>query len=98
MVFSYLDSCMIANRKDHKGFEHFVFSVSGASGGTVGSALQCAYRSQHLDSNSKAYALDFFQRFYRHDLLTPVLSNMLRADPWASVTSFHLWRDGPEIQ
>src|SRR5258708_2889478 len=98
MVFSYRDSCMIANRKDHKGFEHFVFCVSGASGGTVGSALQCAYRSQHLDSNSKAYALDFFQRFYRHDFLTPVLSNMLGADAWASVTSFHLWKDRSEIQ
>lgn len=98
MVFSYLDSCMITNRKDHKGFEHFVFSVSGASGGTVGAALQCAYRAQHLDSSGKAYALDSFQRFYQHDFLTPVLSNMLGADAWASVTSFHLWKDRSEIQ
>ncbi|HWK07095.1 MAG TPA: hypothetical protein VNS58_25855 [Puia sp.] len=98
MVFSYLDSCMITNRKDHKGFEHFVFSVSGASGGTVGAALQCAYRAQHLDSSGKAYALDSFQRFYQHDFLTPVLSNMLGADTWASATSFHLWKDRSEIQ
>src|ERR1700712_5708129 len=98
MVFSYLDSSMIASRRDHKGFEHFVFAVSGASGGPVGAALQCAYRAQHLDSNSKAYALDSFQRFYRHDFLTPVLSNMLGADAWSSVSSFHLWRDRSEIQ
>ena len=98
MVFSYLDSCMITNRKDHKGFEHFVFSVSGASGGTVGAALQCAYRAQHLESSGNAYALDSFQRFYRHDFLTPVLSNMLGADTWASATSFHLWKDRSEIQ
>ena len=98
MVFSYLDSCMIANRRDHKGFEHFVFAVSGASGGTVGAALQCAYRAQHLDGSSNAYALDSFQRFYRHDFLTPVLSNMLGADAWSSVSSFHLWRDRSEIQ
>ena len=98
MVFSWLDSGMIADRKDHKGFEHFVFSVSGASGGTVGAAIQCAYRARHLDSNSQSYALDSFQRFYRHDFLTPVLSNMLGADVWASVTSFHLWKDRSEIQ
>jgi len=98
MVFSWLDSCMIATRTDHKGFEHFVFSVSGASGGAVGAALQCAYRARYLDSNSRSYALDSFQHFYRHDFLTPVLSNMLGADAWASATSFHLWKDRSEIQ
>jgi hypothetical protein len=98
MVFSWLDSGMIATRKDHKGFEHFVFSVSGASGGSVGAALQCAYRARYLDSNSRSYALDSFQRFYQHDFLTPVLSNMLGGDVWASVTSFHLWKDRSEIQ
>ncbi len=98
MVFSWLDSSLIATRKDHKGFEHFVFSVSGASGGTIGAALQCAYRAKYLDSSSAPYSLDSFQRFYQHDFLTPVLSNMLGGDVWASVTSFHLWKDRSEIQ
>lgn len=98
LVFSYLDSSWIAGRKDHKGFEHFVFSVSGASGGTIGATLQCAYRAKYLDSDSKAYALDSFQRFYRHDFLTPIMSNMLGGDVWASISSFHLWPDRSEIQ
>lgn len=98
MVFSYLDSCMIAGRKDARGFEHFVFSVSGASGGTIGAALQCAYRAKYLDGNCNAYALDSFQQFYRHDFLTPVLSNALGGDVWASASSFHIWRDRSEIQ
>jgi hypothetical protein len=98
MVFSYLDSVFIRQGKAHKGFEHFVFSVSGASGGTVGAAVQCAYRARHGDISSDAYALDSIVRFYRHDYLTPVLSNMLGSDIWASATSCHLWRDRSEIQ
>ncbi|HTI09923.1 MAG TPA: hypothetical protein VL832_15255 [Puia sp.] len=98
MVFSYLDSSLIAGRADHKGFEHFVFSVSGVSGGTIGAALQCAYRAKYLDSSSNAYSLDSFFRFYQHDFLTPVLSNALGGDVWASVSSFHLWKDRSEIQ
>ena len=98
MVFSYLDSTLIQKGKNHKGFGHFVFSVSGASGGTIGAAVQCAYRAKYRDLNPNAYSLDSFVRFYQHDFLTPVLSNMLGSDIWASATSCHLWRDRSEIQ
>ncbi|MHA4806533.1 hypothetical protein ACX0G9_00430 [Flavitalea flava] len=95
MVLSYLDSVLIENGK---GFEHFVFSISGASGGTVGAALQCAYRSRHLDSSSAAYKLDTFRQFYQHDFLTPVLSNALGKDIWAAVSGLDTWQDRSAIQ
>lgn len=100
MVFSYLDSVQTRNGRNHKGFEHYVFSVSGASGGTVGAALQCAYRSAYGDADSlaRAYSLDTFVQFYQHDFLTPVLSNMFGKDVWASATSLHLGNDRSEVQ
>lgn len=97
MTLSYLDSTMIRDSKSHKGFEHYVFSISGASGGTVGAAVQCAYRARYLDS-AGAYNLDHFRKFYGHDFLTPVLGNMLGRDVWASIAGYPLWRDRSAIQ
>ncbi|MBN9381106.1 MAG: hypothetical protein J0H74_10085 [Chitinophagaceae bacterium] len=97
MTLSYLDSTLIQNSKNHKSFEHYVFSISGASGGTVGAAVQCAYRARYLDSPG-AYSLDHFRTFYGHDFLTPVLGNMLGRDIWASAAGYPLWRDRSAIQ
>jgi hypothetical protein len=96
LVITYLDSVLIAQEKDHKGFEHFVFSFSGASGGTVGSAIQCAYRARHLDSSG--YTLNHFSGFYGHDFLTPTLGAMFGRDIWASITGQNSWRDRDAIQ
>ena len=98
MVFSWLDSTMIRSGHHKKGFEHYVFSVSGASGGTIGAAVQCAYRAQHLDDSANAYALDSFIQFYQHDFLTPLLINMLGRDVWASSSSLRLWKDRSAVQ
>ena len=94
LVVTYLDSVSI--KTGNKGFEHFVFSFSGASGGTVGSALQCAYRARHLDSSG--YSLSDFSDFYRHDFLTPTLGAMFGRDIWASITGQHSWRDRAAVQ
>jgi len=98
MVFSYLDSTLIHDGKEHKGFGHYAFSVSGASGGTIGAAVQCAYRARYLDSSAENYSLSHFQNFYKHDFLTPVLGNMIGRDVWASVAGYPLWRDRSAIQ
>jgi len=98
MVFSWLDSTLISTSQNHKGFEHFVFSVSGASGGAVGATIQCAYRHRHLDSSAQAYSLQYFRDFYRHDFLTPVLSSMIGRDVWASAVGYPLWQDRAAIQ
>ncbi|MBS1605223.1 MAG: hypothetical protein JST42_21345 [Bacteroidetes bacterium] len=94
LTITYLDSVLIAHRS--KGFEHYVFSFSGASGGTIGSAVQCAWRARHLDS--AGYSLDRFTDFYSHDFLTPTLGAMFGRDVWASITGQHTWRDRAAIQ
>jgi len=94
LVVTYLDSVLIAQQ--NKGFEHYVFSFSGASGGTIGSAVQCAWRARHLDSTG--YSLDRFTDFYGHDFLTPTLGAMFGRDVWASITGQHTWQDRAAIQ
>ena len=100
LVLSYLDDTL--NRRGNPAFEHYVFSISGASGGTVGAAIQCAYRAIHPDSIAGAYShfQDDFENFYQHDFLTPVLSNALGSDLWASPIGIRLpfWRDRSAIQ
>jgi len=98
MVFSWLDSSLIRTTKIHKGFEHFVFSISGASGGTIGATVQCAYRYRHMDSSAETYSLQHFRDFYRHDFLTPVLGSMIGRDVWASAVGYPLWQDRAAIQ
>ncbi|HVU55959.1 MAG TPA: hypothetical protein VHD83_12935 [Puia sp.] len=98
MVFSWLDSTLIRTSRNHKGFEHFVFSVSGASGGTIGATIQCAYRYRHIDSSADAYSLQHFRDFYGHDFLTPVLGSMIGRDVWASAAGYPVWQDRAAIQ
>jgi hypothetical protein len=98
MVFSWLDSTLMTSSKNHKGFEHFVFSVSGASGGTIGATIQCAYRHRHIDSGAAAYSLHYFRDFYQHDFLTPVLGTMFGRDVWASAIGYPVWQDRAAIQ
>jgi hypothetical protein len=116
-VLSYLDDSLL--RRDsmaglpRRSFEHYVFSLSGASGGTVGSAVQCAFRATHPDSMTSGGRVvnpyvDFranFERFYRHDFLTPVLASILGRDMWSSgiadgwtAMKGGLWRDRAAIQ
>jgi len=116
-VLSYLDDSLL--RRDsmaglpRRGFEHYVFSLSGASGGTVGSAVQCAYRATHPDSmysagrivNPYTHFRADFERFYRHDFLTPILAGILGRDIWSSgiadswtAMKGELWRDRAAIQ
>ena len=98
MVISYLDGATMKNNKRHKAFEHYVFSISGASGGTIGAAVQCAWRARHLDHDNIAYDLDSFRNFYGHDFLTPVLGTALGRDVWASALGYPLWKDRSAIQ
>jgi hypothetical protein len=101
LVLSYLDDTLTRQGGFKKGFEHYVFSISGASGGTIGGAVQCAYRATHLDTvGVYANYRNDFETFYQHDFLTPVLSNMLGSDVWASPVGIRLpfWRDRSAIQ
>ncbi len=97
LTIAYLDSILIEKGMGHKAFEHYVFSISGASGGTIGAAVQCAYRHRYLDTGS-SYSSAIFLKFYQHDFLTPVLSGMAGRDVWASASGTNLWGDRSEIQ
>jgi hypothetical protein len=111
-ALSYMDDSLLrrsgAAGTARRGFEHYVFSLSGASGGSIGSAIQVAYRATHPDSmmgagglvNPYANFREDFQRFYRHDFLTPVLAGILGRDMWSSGVAdawtsmkFDLWDD-----
>jgi hypothetical protein len=98
MVFSYLDDTLSRQGGFGKSFEHYVFSVSGASGGSIGAAVQCAYHAGHPDGQRNTNYRNDFTSFYQHDFLTPVLSNMLGSDVWASPLGVSLWRDRSAIQ
>ncbi|MBS1597061.1 MAG: hypothetical protein JST75_02465 [Bacteroidetes bacterium] len=97
MAITFLDSAIIEKGKWKKGFQHYMFSISGASGGTIGAAIQCAYRNKHIDDAS-AYKQDSFYNFYRHDFLTAVLIPDLGRDIWASASSISKWDDRSAVQ
>ena len=110
-VLSYMDDSLIrrsgAAGKPLRSFEHYVLSLSGASGGTVGSAIQCAFRATHPDSMPGAYAnyQQGFENLYRHDFLTPTLAGILGRDVWSSgvadgwtALNGTLWPDRAAIQ
>ena len=95
MVLTYLDSASIA--QNEQGFEHYTFSISGASGGTTGAAVHCAYWQKNC-KDKMAYNMDRVDAFYRHDFLTPVLLTNVGRDVLASATSFHFWDDRSGVQ
>jgi hypothetical protein len=95
MVISFLDSALLEEGK--QAFDHYTFSISGASGGTIGAAVNCAYRHRYLDK-ADAYKLDSFINFYQHDFLTPVLVTDLGRDIWASASTLSWWNDRAAVQ
>jgi len=96
MVLNWLDSLSITRGK--KAFEHYAFSISGASGGTIGAAIQCAYRQRCLDSSAAYYSKDSFMQFYQGDFLTPVLIPDIGRDVIAAAIGGAPWDDRAAIQ
>lgn len=96
MVLNWLDSLSIS--RGNKAFEHYAFSISGASGGTIGAAIQCAYRQRCLDSFARYYSKDSFMTFYQGDFLTPVLVPDIGRDVFASAIGGAPWHDRAAIQ
>jgi hypothetical protein len=94
MALTYLDSALIQKR--HRGFQHYTFSISGASGGTIGAVVNCLYRYKCMN-DSNAYKLNTFHNFYQHDFLTPLLITDIGRDIWASATNTSLWQDRAAI-
>ena len=80
-------------------FEHFVFSYSGASGGTIGAAVMCAYRHDFLLNNVTHPMTDsLLLDFYNKDYLTTLVSGTLGRDIWAASAGLDLWYDRSAVQ
>jgi hypothetical protein len=98
MTLTYLDSLMMhEDTVARLPFEHYIFSISGASGGTIGAAVQCAYYAKNLKDTTK-YNFKEVDSFYRQDFLTPILACLLGRDVWASISATHWWKDRSAIQ
>ncbi|HYF32933.1 MAG TPA: patatin-like phospholipase family protein [Chitinophagaceae bacterium] len=78
MVIAYLDEVMKLNNK--QSFQHYVLAYSGASGGTVGAAVNCAYRYAH--GEQRALSNERLFTIYAKDYLTAVLIGLQGRDIW----------------
>gem|GEM_PF-762031 len=82
MAVGALDSVIRANNKsDSSGFQHHVFSYSGASGGTVGSAFLCGARfTYRKDPQHDKTFLPGNHSLYQTDNLTSDIVALLGRD------------------
>ncbi|PTR01451.1 hypothetical protein C8P68_101685 [Mucilaginibacter yixingensis] len=98
MVISSLDSLLRAGgQKDSslRDFQHYVFSYSGSSGGTVGLTLLCSARYQHEQQpkNDTAFYPSNSLAIYRNDYFTASMAALLGRDMLASSLGIAPWPD-----
>lgn len=80
-------------------FQHYAFSYSGASGGTIGAAVMVADRYRFLyDPKHKILNDAEWINVYKKDYLTPVLVGMLGRDVLGASLGFNSWDDRSAIQ
>ena len=89
MVIGTLDSLLKAKYKDDthaNDFQHYVFSYSGASGGTVGLSLLCSarYQYKHNTSADTVFYPANSLAIYQNDYLTSDIVALLGRDMLAS--------------
>jgi hypothetical protein len=94
MQMAYLDSVMSTSSR--RPFQHYVFSYSGASGGTIGAAVLCAFRHKSIDPQT--YSIYKLKELYRHDFLTPVLIGLQGRDIFFSTTGISSSKDRAALQ
>jgi len=77
-------------------FQHYVFSYSGASGGTMGAAVLCAQRYTQLTAKPVSPHTDSL--FFSNDFLTPVIVPLLGRDVWFAFTGQQWVEDRARVQ
>ncbi|MDO3628208.1 hypothetical protein [Mucilaginibacter sp. BT774] len=98
MVIGTLDSLLKSeNTSGSAGsdFQHYVFSYSGASGGTVGVSLLCSARyryRQRTSDDTVFYPLNSLD-IYRNDYFTTTMVGLLGRDMLASALGIAPWPD-----
>ena len=98
MVVGTLDSLLKSSNKgnaDPPDFQHYVFSYSGASGGTVGLSLLCSARYQYRQKASDDTVFYPFNSLavYRNDYFTSTMVGLLGRDMLASSLGIAPWPD-----
>src|SRR6185503_601181 len=81
-------------------FEHYVFSFSGASGGTIGFSLLAGARlhyATHPGDDTVFSDTTKAKQVFQHDYLTADLVGILGRDMWAGSTGTNWWRDRAAI-
>jgi hypothetical protein len=98
MVVGALDSLLKTGHKSDAhavDFQHYVFSYSGASGGTVGLSLLCSARYQYRQNTSDDtvfYPVNSLA-IYRNDYFTSNMVGLLGRDMLASSLGIAPWSD-----
>ena len=99
LVINHLNRSVREWNAEGKAFEHFVFSYSGASGGTIGASLLCANRYGRLQmSGSDSLQALHLTKFYNDDFLTSLIAGAIGRDIWAGCTGLSFWSDRSAIQ
>ena len=100
MVVGRLDQ-LLNQRTDPPGndFQHYVFSYSGASGGTIGISLLSAARLHHQGrKKDETFYPENILKLYQHDYLTATLTGLFGRDALQSLIGFKLYPDRARIQ
>jgi hypothetical protein len=84
--------------KLNSDFQHYIFSYSGASGGTLGESVLCASRYSYLSGQTKARLESDCLPFFENDFLTPVIVGLLGSDVWGAFTGADSWDDRAALQ
>lgn len=80
-------------------FEHYVFSYSGASGGTIGLSLLAGARITYAADPLKdtVFSSDALRKVFEYDYLTNDLVGILGRDAWMGSTGLNLYADRAKV-
>jgi hypothetical protein len=81
-------------------FEHYVFSYSGASGGTIGLSLLTGARITYANNPRENHIFSdtaTLGTVFRHDYLTDDLVGILGRDAWMGTTGLNLYADRAKV-
>jgi len=96
MVVGHMNNLIQKDHAYQHDFEHYVFSFSGASGGTIGFSLLAGARLTYAD-NPKQDSIFSNDRLamavFQHDYLTTDLVGILGRDFWAGSSGTDWWKD-----
>ncbi|MDB5141860.1 MAG: hypothetical protein JWQ66_573 [Mucilaginibacter sp.] len=84
--------------KLNSDFQHYIFSYSGASGGTLGESVLCASRYSYISGKTKSRLETNCLPFFENDFLTPVIVGLLGSDVWGAFTGADSWDDRAALQ